>query len=919
MKWLENAKKEPGYFTANYWVTGKAMHRDTASWQPDNSPTDSAFQLLKAGECASFYQESEYSDLANMIKNVGGPWIKYLKKLDRRTCYAWPHAQQAGTNVFPLDDHVWIWKALKIIEKHSLGSRAAEREKGTMRPRDVQQEMLRRFTTENETLRKRMLAVTRSSRETRFLLHARDTALFYDECDQCSLPQKTSFREMWVNTLEVQALHEFNNNTFWDNTLRYALAVMMATRIIDDITKEPGLFKGEEDRDYFFYASFEIPFILFIHADSIDEAYRSQSKSSDAKESPSTERQADDLNERPEGQKAQPKRQQALSEGTSRESRSMKKTVPFSRLFDSNSIVEIEEEWLYNYPTFLMNDEGKTDDDIHKILKTQDGQDTDADVNERVVIRGARKVLQLPDEGKEWVEDTNVWRSHVYDVKKTKKRGKDQRNHDNDLTTYPCYSNDDLKRKLTSSRDAKKAKKRFIWLLKADWETALICFLGSTDAEQPAISLFFDRHWYKEAYFFDDTTMVMNTWETELHLGFYHLVDTNEDFSSSIRTSSEDVFPGEKKRIEKTSMGFRFNGDLFDRYWTCHFIEDENHSKPKLPFPHQDKEQGWRQRKVLELYLFEHILNTLIKYTREIFEEVKRGLEVRQGQDAFSSAILSSEVYFYSSARWQRYQNILQLVGEALENVELEVSKWESREKDRGQERPRWTRNDERKYGGTIKKLQRSTSTQIGNLHGAHANIKSLKETLEKRYDQTREDLSLRKSEDIRFFTYVTVVFLPLGFASSIFSMSGTPAPDLIISLIICAVAALAITGFALFNAKTLAYLTQRVVRLVEIYSQSKMEQSVLILENEGVGGARQEGGGGFPNGGNLYANYYDESLGTVNASRFWFLALYVVLELPARRVAIAYKILKDGNPTWAKYIHVVLGVFSFHFASFYG
>lgn len=964
MKWLfEKAEKKSGYYTANYWVTGKAMHRDTMSWQPDDSLTDTAFQLLKAGYCVKFYQENAPSSLAlatEIIENSGGPWIENLEKLDRRGCCAWPHAQQADTDVFRLDDHVWIWRALKIIEDSGLWPKRAESEKGMKRPRDVQQEILRRFMTENETSRKRMLAVTRSSRETRFLLHARDTALFYED-DWISPLQQASFLDMWKNTLKAQALHEINHDAFWDNTLRYAMAIMMSIRRerinqqpahdlakscikvifqcmslsgfcpgeLDEITKEPVLFDREGDRDYFFHASFEVPFIFLFYASSIERLCEEQPKATDTNEVSAIYEQAVSSTEHPEGPKAQPKRQQALSEGIARESGPMKKTVPSSHLFDSNSIIDIEEEWLYNYPAFLMNDTERTPKEIQEILKNQNeqGVDASADVDDHVIVKQARRVLQQLELSESWIADEKVERSVLADIRKTKKLGRNQRNSNYHFSPNYC-NNNDLKAILMRPRDAMDAKKRLILLPDADAETALICVVGSTDTEQPAMSLFFDRHWRKEEYFFDDTTMVMNTWETELHLSFYCIQDAEEDPSTSIRTMSEDIFPGGKKRISKTSIGFRFNGDFFDRYWTCHFIEDIGNMRDymyngKFPFTLDDKVQGWRQRKVLELHFFEHILSTLIKGTRDILNEVKRGLSIRQGQGAFPSSMLSSEDYFHSSARWQRYRAILQVVDETLEDVELEVSKWESREKDRGQERPRWTRNDERKYGGIIKKFQRSTNKQIRNLHSVHASVKSVKDTYTKGQEQTREDLSLRKSEDIRFFTYVTVVFLPLGFASSIFSMNGTPPGDLVVNLVICAIVALTITVIALFNAKTLAHITERAVRLIEEYSQSKMERSILIVgstkemvkEVNGSQDPQLEKGQDLPIGNSLKhsseiinTNYQDKSIGTLDPSRFWFLMVYILLELPARRVAIAYNILRRDKLTWIEYMHVVLG-----------
>lgn len=67
-----------------------------------------------------------------------------------------------------------------------------------------------------------------------------------------------------------------------------------------------------------------------------------------------------------------------------------------------------------------------------------------------------------------------------------------------------------------------------------------------------------------------------------------------------------------------------------------------------------------------------------------------------------------------------------------------------------------------------------------------------------------RGDLELRGADDIRLFTYVTVVFLPVGFATGIFSMSDTPSSHTLIRMIITAVVALLVTVIALTYAKTL-------------------------------------------------------------------------------------------------------------------
>ena len=58
--------------------------------------------------------------------------------------------------------------------------------------------------------------------------------------------------------------------------------------------------------------------------------------------------------------------------------------------------------------------------------------------------------------------------------------------------------------------------------------------------------------------------------------------------------------------------------------------------------------------------------------------------------------------------------------------------------------------------------------------------------------DRVRE---ANRNADIRRFTYVTVIFLPLGFATGVFSMSGAPSGSTLGNMILTAVAAFAITA----------------------------------------------------------------------------------------------------------------------------
>ncbi|KAF2108502.1 hypothetical protein BDV96DRAFT_652751 [Lophiotrema nucula] len=1001
LKWLlEKAEKsESGCFVANYWTTGKMMTQQSGSWLPNNSLTDTSFQLIKAAEYAGIY-ERDQQFAKDAIQDICHPWLDSLQKSDRRERFAWPHRQEADTNLFRLDDHVWIWKALKSIEDLGIWSsiQGDDRKKLARKfaSRDVQREMLRRFTTENDVSRERMLAVSRSSRETRFLFHARDTTLFYGH-DWDFFLQQTSFREVWANTVKAQVYHDDNQETGWDNALRYALAVVMGThncRInkrspanlvksaltvlfhstspngffpgqLDVATKEPALFYEEPDRDYYYHASFEIPYILLVNAVRINAMCAQASGPSDLDRA-EQKLQQNNSKEGPEMTTSQSKRHQIASEpnqapfpaGNSipavqsmaaaqiskaaRKAISMKKSNPFNSLIDSTSIVDIDEEWLYNYPSFLLYEMTMSAEEVPELLKTLLDQEDDAAGH--VVLDEAKLYLKkldkalsrpfTPFEGSQWTWGGNnrsrrryrrmnrLWsRAYVADTQSKRSLGKRKQSSDDDNAFFEVPDNMVLWNTLTTPRTAETAKKRFIWLPKANTETALVCYLCSPEIERAALSLFFDRHANCDKFFFDDTTMYLNTWETEFHLSFYQLLDPHGLLSEGIPRSSEDALPGTQgRKITKASMGFRFLGDFFDRYWTCHFIEyipaqvaPSDRSDWNFDFSYSRKDRAWRQRKVLELYLFERILKTLVKSTQELFEEIENELGVRQG--AFSFSVLSSEDYFSSSAQWQKFQHILQAIEEELESAILTVSRWETREKDRGQEKPRWTRNDERKYRGVIKKLFGSTNRKIRDMQRLHANIRSLKETLISSQVQIRDDLGLRGAENIRFFTYVTVVFLPLGFASSIFSMSGSPEGTVLARMATCAVVALVITVLALINAKTLGVVAEEINFLVDRYSRSTMRRSALIQSHHEKMRKKQEEQAEKET--TSLKQLSAETDGTRRRRRpriesswhFGFWIAYIFIELPARRVLLAYRALKAHRLSWTTCVPIVLGV----------
>lgn len=67
-----------------------------------------------------------------------------------------------------------------------------------------------------------------------------------------------------------------------------------------------------------------------------------------------------------------------------------------------------------------------------------------------------------------------------------------------------------------------------------------------------------------------------------------------------------------------------------------------------------------------------------------------------------------------------------------------------------------------------------------------------------------RDDLNFQRAENVRFFTNVTVVFLPLGFAVAIFSIGGAPPRTPLIGMTVTAVVVLILTVIALVYAQAL-------------------------------------------------------------------------------------------------------------------
>lgn len=920
-----------GCFAANYWVDGRIMPGSGASWQPDDAVTDTPYQALKVTSYIKWLKtRRNFQSLGNhrvrhhkaLLRDIWTCWIHELDDLDKRKACAWRHKSEDGLNTYRLDDHVWLWSSLS--ELHNLGlwkltdagsnpwkhcqgrwisnifslSSTAKLDGETPKvatkearspedlaelssiarrllPKEVQRAILQRFTVENDVSQERMLAVTRSARDTRFFFHTRDTALFYGHKQGFFRPD-TSFSELWERTIRSQSHHEEALEEEWASPLRVALGAVaglsnfsldkrnyaeLARRSVEDLiqcsahsafipgqidiaTRKPSIYSDEEDRDYYYHVGFEVCHMLLAYARDIDMTFRSvqaDPHSSAGKQNEENSRLSqheifqmflDDLQAQPKKQRGANYQHGSESKVLSkhfgadgrldrkRNSMVMKRSMPFNSMIDASSITNLDEEWLYNFPEFLTT---KSIDMHHQLKLLFDEQLAQYQpINESVssiIDKALESVKKPPPEKLSFTNyEPDHWlEKYSYDglvaslpKQNSRRQKRGARNIGAALDSLPFLEfNEALWDVIGKARFAIKAKKRFLWLpARSDPQTALLCWLASTEAEKPAISLFFDRHAEYDNHLWDDTTMVLNTWQTELHMCFWLISDKRQKLHQGLPQPVVAPWPKDPyKVLQRASIGFRFDGDFFDRYWTCHFIQ----YLPGLQVDHfdpsgtplgwgsrfQDEKQSW-QRKVLELQLLQYILNLILIRSNEILRDIQNDLGLSKGRLIFS--VLTTEAYSSSADHWQTYEELLEKAEEDITSSLNTLSKWATREADRGQERPRWTRNDERKYRGYINKLHNQTERQRWDLESCRDKMCKLRETLNTRQDKIRAVLEANREQNIRYFTYVTVIFLPLGFASSFYSMNGAPSNDLIISLAKFAAAAFAVTAILVLS-----------------------------------------------------------------------------------------------------------------------
>ena len=284
--------------------------------------------------------------------------------------------------------------------------------------------------------------------------------------------------------------------------------------------------------------------------------------------------------------------------------------------------------------------------------------------------------------------------------------------------------------------------------------------------------------------------------------------------SNNVCVKYQRAFPqilkGSKSALEKASLSYRIAGDMDDKFWTgylfAHLRADQDGSRETDLFQsgamrkwfHGDRKND--QRKVLEPFLVENMVAELLRSTDEILKVIDDWLDPET--DASKDGSLSIEpqvskaddrfvdVQYNRSAICLDLDATLRVLRRLSEaNVDT-LGQWDKREQARNFQ-PRWSEKDEFKFRELIDFQKRRVEQQLARVNDQHRRLQDSieqvrvhrQEVIQGRTQAVSKDgtntlqlinninlaesrTAAHESENIRIFTYATVIFYPLSFVA---------------------------------------------------------------------------------------------------------------------------------------------------------
>ncbi|KIV93221.1 hypothetical protein, variant [Exophiala mesophila] len=409
---------------------------------------------------------------------------------------------------------------------------------------------------------------------------------------------------------------------------------------------------------------------------------------------------------------------------------------------------------------------------------------------------------------------------------------------------------------LRRERTRRAAKKRLIILPSPTKCSLLLVYAHCPISEQSSMARFLDRHEKFSNVATKVTSRLANMWMTELHLSFLKLLPLSESDQEDTSGNKFVQHPlihrlnGQSKAhfLYRATRSFRTVGDMYDKSWTCWILcanpgetgsSQSNHghfpSHPEGPWgewinPVLEKTEFHSQRKVFEIRLFTKFAKQALANTDEALRTVD---EYMKDQVVNFPAGMSTSSFVTGNKRnLKMYSQLIIVLRELQRNSEA----INNTTKDWGlefSEKPRWTESDEAKYGSKLGQEYERNRRAIEDLAEQKENIKARITEVELAQERAMSEFSVnlaisqnRTDAHVQLFTYATVVFLPLGFSSSLFSMGGPPSKPTILAFVVTVVVVGVVTAMSLMNAQIIAWVVTRPLKFFINSTQGKMEKS---------------------------------------------------------------------------------------------
>ena len=516
-------------------------------------------------------------------------------------------------------------------------------------------------------------------------------------------------------------------------------------------------------------------------------------------------------------------------------------------------------DWMYHYPDFIHNE--KLEIKVRKKLQQL------SSVKSLAPAVDGWKASKRVDNGEHWkvpfppaVVDSGI-----------KHKRPNQTLAEHEISIHCFYDRDKFWEWLNQSRTPEKAKKRLVEVSSQDKDSVLICYLTASEEENRFFLEFFRRHESSESFFGERAHWQGNVWETEFHLGFYELLDAesvddndnesnyesddesgdgsdheststkaiNEDSqsqSSKGQTSGQPISTN-CRRVKPVALSFRFVGDLLDRFYTCHFfssvtdgfkgIIDGYYGSTETQSKLYDEKQS--QRKVLELVYVEKALGQMRRSTEKILNAFQSDLDASEAKARAGESI--NFIHDYSRLYLEIGKN-LQTMSRQLGDSLITIEQWEKREETRGL-RSRWSQKDEERHGKKLRNLMMKCKIIVQQLRVQQGRLREQERSANQRHNILVSDkalhearMSTQQAADVRLFTYVTIIFLPLSFSSSLFSMAEAPKGSTIYVMVPTTAIALILTFLLLGNLKLMDRHWSSWINQKKAHAREKMRAS---------------------------------------------------------------------------------------------